>query len=148
VLTPCHLLLLRADAAPLREAARKALGPLQRNITTFNARAGCFSCHHHTLALVALTEASTSGLPVEADLLASLGRSGGLAQASCSGAVPGTTAVWASWTATSRATPRPLRRGCAWTGPGFIPLPPSPSRSADQGRLSRSRTWPPLASTV
>jgi hypothetical protein len=56
---------------------------------------------------VALTEASTSGLPVEADVLATLGRSGGPAQASCSGAVPGTAAVWASWTRELEGNPPP-----------------------------------------
>ncbi len=58
-------LCLLQDAAAIRAAAEKALPLIQKSAGSFSTKAACFSCHHQTLPILALSTAQARGLRVE-----------------------------------------------------------------------------------
>jgi ankyrin repeat protein len=62
-----------AQTAPaMRAAVTKALPRIERSVATFVAHRSCVSCHHNSVAILALRAADRSGLAVDAKGLAAL----------------------------------------------------------------------------
>jgi len=52
-----------------RSAVQKAIVPIERAMVGYRENRRCFSCHHHTHAIIGLTEMAVRGLKVNRDLL-------------------------------------------------------------------------------
>lgn len=58
-------------AADVETAVRRGLKRVQRAAVNWHSNADCFSCHHHTLPILASLEASHVGLPLDTDWMKS-----------------------------------------------------------------------------
>lgn len=53
----------------VRIAIQRAIVPIERAMVGYREKRRCFSCHHHTHAIIGLTEMASRGLKVNRDLL-------------------------------------------------------------------------------
>jgi len=59
------------DPARARSAVETALVPIQTSMATFRQERKCFSCHHHAVPIVVLSEAREFGFEIDEDRFAS-----------------------------------------------------------------------------
>src|SRR6266581_2045317 len=60
----------RSEPAHARQAIQKVLPLLQQSAQTWSKRAGCYSCHHQGLGMMAVTVARERGFPIDEKMLA------------------------------------------------------------------------------
>jgi hypothetical protein len=54
--------------AQIREAVRRAVGPMQTTLSVYSEKRDCYACHHQGVPLIALATARSRGLPVDEEV--------------------------------------------------------------------------------
>ncbi|MFO0890665.1 MAG: hypothetical protein U0790_16165 [Isosphaeraceae bacterium] len=57
-----------ASTAQIREAVRRAVGPLQATLAVYSEKRDCYACHHQGVPLIALAHARSRGVPIDEEV--------------------------------------------------------------------------------